>query len=536
MAEEESKLAAEEEQKDQGALPGRLISSFREMSRPRQLAFLILAAGAVIFIVWLSAYFMRPKYVPLFTGLEAQHASLVIERLKEKGVPYRLEDGGLTIAVPENQVYELRIELAGESSFYAQDLGFELFDADKLGMSESERQVRLQRALQEELRRTIVSLEPVEQARVHLVMPEPSVFLRETVEPTASVYLKLSPLASLSPKQVQGIVRLVAGSVEGLKPENVVLVDSQGNILHDSLTAMDSSMEAAESAMQQYEVKRAFEKELERRVQHMLERVFGPGKALALVSAELDFDSRERTVLIYDENAIPRSTQVIEETFEGEGPLMGEVGEANFPGYVAPYAGGDSSYERREEIYNYEIGETMEREITAPGKVIRLFTSVVVDDADNNLTPQQIGQVENLVASAIGYDPARGDLITVEGMAFDTSHLDRAEAELAALEEEEAAKRQLMMRIALGALLFILLLALVMLMRRRRRLRREAEEEELEEEVLPPDLTLEELLAQRAEEEAAAIQEDNIHIKVKKLVEENPESAAHVLRSWLIEE
>ena len=251
----------------------------------------------------------------------------------------------------------------------------------------------MQRALQEELRRTITSLDAVMQARVHLTIPEPRLFLREQAESSAAIYLKLNPYVPLKEEQIKGIVFLVASSVENLKPENIVIIDSMGNMLYDAVTGKDYFTAMADSTLTQLEIKRNFEVELERRVQAMLEKVFGAGKALALVTADLDFDARETTMITYDEQGVPRSTQVIEESYEGEGPMMNEVGEANYPGYVGITPGGEGRYDRREETINYEVSEITEKVIAAPGKIKSIHTSVVVDTGKNEMTGEQIEEV-----------------------------------------------------------------------------------------------------------------------------------------------
>ncbi|MEW5919747.1 MAG: flagellar basal-body MS-ring/collar protein FliF [Bacillota bacterium] len=507
---------------------------WQALGKTRQLVIVIIAAALIVSILLVVLTPPKTEYVTLYSNLDAAQASPLVQYLRERGVEFRLDDFGATLKVPANMADELRIEMAGKGMPFAQGLGFEIFDEDQFGITDFERQVKLQRALQEELRRTITSLDAVMQARVHLAIPEPRVFMKERTSPSAAIYLKLNPFVPLKEEQVRGIVFLVASSVEDLKPENIVLIDSQGNILYDAASSVDPVSALADSTLKQLEVKRAFEMELERRVQHMLERVFGPGKVLALITAKMDFDVRETTVITYDEQGVPRSTQVIEERFEGTGPVMGEVGEANYPGYVGVTPGGESTYERREETVNYEISESSERVVAAPGKLLNLHTSVVVDTGKTTVTEEQIEQVNRLVASAIGYDAARGDQISVQGMSFDTTFVDEMEAALAGLDLER--RRNEMFQLAvLGAATLFFLILMISALRRRRRMRERllipagegARLDELlaagmafEEEVVIPDLTPGETPLGRA----------------RKLVEENPDVAIFVLRSWMVEE
>lgn len=503
------------------------------LGRTRQLVAIIMAAAILLAVLLLVLTPPKKEYVTLYSNLDAAQASPLLQYLKERGIDFQLDHFGTTIKVPANVADELRIEMAGRGMPFAQGLGFELFDEDQFGLTDFERQVKLQRALQEELRRTITSLDAVIQARVHLAIPEPRVFLRERASPSAAVYLKLNPFVPLREEQVRGIVYLVASSVEDLKPENIVLIDSQGNILYDAVSSADPFTALADSTLKQLEVKRAFEMELERRVQGMLERVFGPGKALALITSRMDFDARETTVITYDEAGVPRSTQVIEERFEGTGPVPGEVGEANYPGYVGVFpGGGESTYERREETINYEISESSERVISAPGKLLSLHTSIVVDTGKSPITAEQIEQVNLLVAAAVGYDPARGDQISVQGMSFDTTFVDEMEAALASLDLERRRQEMFQLAVLGAATLFILILFFGALLRRRR----------LRERFLVPGegSKLDELLAAglsfEEEEVGELVPGETPLARARKLVDENPDLAVFVLRSWMVEE
>ena len=467
-----------------------LFGRWQKLSRPRQVVLVVITAAVLVSLLLVIQHFNRPRYVTLYHNLDPGQAAPLLQHLQERGVPYRLDNLGTTLMVPQEMADELRIEMAGQGMPFAQGLGLELFDEERLGMTDYERRVKMQRALQEELRRTITSLDAVLQARVHLVLPEPRIFLRERGEPSAAIYLKLSPFVALEEKQVRGIVFLVASSVEGLQPENITLIDSQGNILYDALTPVEPHQALADAALRQLEVKRQFEMELERRVQNMVERVFGPGKALALVTVEMDFDARETTVITYDESGVPRSTHLVEESTVGEGTVAAEVGEANYPGYVGALPSGESSSERREETISYEIGESMLKTIAAPGKVLRIHTSVVLDTGDGPVLEERFASVINLVAAAIGFDEERGDQISVQGMNFERSHEEEMEAAFAALDEQERQARfHRLLATAGGAILLVLVL--ILLLRRSRRSYLE------ERELVSTDLSLEELLAQR---------------------------------------
>lgn len=516
----------------------KVLERWRALSRPRQIAIAVIFVAVIVFFVLIFSPDSKPEYVALYSNLEPAQASPLIQHLKEQNIPYALEDFGATIKVPAERADELRIEMAGKGMPFTQGLGFEIFDEQSLGTTDFERQVKMQRALQEELRRTITSLDAVTQARVHLSIPEPQLFMREEGEPSAAVYLKLNPFVPLKMDQIKGIVFLIASSVENLKPENVVVIDSAGNMLYDVTQGGDIFSAMADSSLKQLEIKRNFEVELERRVQGMLEKVFGAGKALALITADLDFDARETTMITYDDQGVPRSTQVIEESFEGEGAPMEEVGEANYPGYVGITPGGESRYDRLEETINNEISEITEKVIAAPGKVMGIHTSVVVDTGKEEMTEEQLVQVRenvtDLVSAAIGLDEERGDSISVQGMSFDTSFIDEMEASFARLDEEQKRKEAFRQAVLGGAVLVILIMLLLAL-RRRRILR---EQRSL---VTPEGISLDTLLGFQAMDEELSGEGDLVPAetareRAQKLADENPEVAIAVLRTWMIEE
>ena len=477
------------------------------------------AAGLIFAVIYIPLLATSLNYAPLFTGLQPEEAGAIIKKLQDAKIPYRLANEGTTVEVPKDRVYETRIQLAAAGPLTG-GAGFELFDKTKLGVTEFEQQVNYQRALQEELRRTIVTLEAVQQARVHLVLPRRDVFAEEQPEPSASVVVKLRPLAQLKPEQVAGIVNLVAGSVEGLKPENVHVIDMYGRALTDGL-AKDG---LAAQALTQQEAKRAYERELERRIQGMLERILGPGKAVAMVSAELDFSAQETVT------TVPEGQQVVSEqtvTEQGSGAGAGGVAgaESNLtqtPGYGTPEAGSGQTYTREETTRNYEVGTRQEKTVAPPGKVERLSTAVVLD---GDVTAARREQIENIVAAAVGYDPARGDQITVSAMAFDTTYqeeLEKQAQEAAAAAKQAEARRLLTYIIAGGAALLLFLLAgLVALVRRRRRPAPRVEE------VVPVAVTPERPpVPPVADKEKAA----------RELARERPEQVAEIIKVWLREE
>ncbi|EEG76529.1 flagellar basal-body MS-ring/collar protein FliF [Dethiobacter alkaliphilus] len=505
-----------------------LPEKWQQLSQRKKIAAIVMAVAIIVTLFFLGQAIARPRMALLFTGLEPVDAGRIAARLQEMNVQYSLDDEGRTILVRQDMVDDVRIQLASDESLnIGGGSGFELFDQTNLGATDFNRRMDYLRALQEELRRTIVRLDEVEQARVHLALPEPSVFIQDSAEPSASIVLALSPVSRLDSERVRGIVHLVAGSVENMRPENVTVIDTTGNILSDQLDNLDPTKQLAEATMAQLDIKRSFEKELERRVQVMLERILGPGQAIAMITADLDFDSHESTVITFDSEGVPRSQTITEEYFEGAGVVPGEAGaDSNIPGY--PWVGGtgDSTYERYDETTNYEINETTERQIRAPGKLVQLNASVVVNDNGGQLSQAQVRQISEAVEAALGYQVGRGDSISVQGMSFDTSHQEDA-----MLAMEEAARREMIERyVTIGAIALAAIIIFFVILRAFRAWRERQLEAELAALASAPKIQ------EEPAEEMEETPQQRLHKRVRDLAEREPESVAHLIRAWLAEE
>lgn len=507
-------------------LLARLREWWQAQNNKRKIAIIAAAAVIVITIAVLAQIFFTSTYAPLFTQLDPAEAGNITEELEAMGVSYRLSDGGKTIEVPEDEVYQTRIKLASAGVLVGEGVGFELFDTQRFGITDFEQQVGYQRALQGELQRTIVQLDEVEQARVHLVLPEKSVFAETQNEPSAAIVLKLRRGAGLKPEQVQGIVDIVTGAVEGLQAENVNIVDMQGNILNDALPAQGAESLAVQSTTQR-QLKGEYERELEKRIQQMLSRVFGPGAAVAMVTAELNFDHRESTSTVYGPGQVLSQESNEEEgTGSSASGLVGVDGENPELGtYPALDGENQGSYRRSENIANHELDVYQKIEVKSPGEVERLSIAVVIDEAslgdmdDEGTHTQKLNQIQNLIASAVGYDAGRGDQINVSSAPFDSSLQDVFQEEVPLIEYQAYMKY---LPFVLGGLL-ILLLALFLLRRRRKRKR-----EELEgpyEPELQPDISYEPVLPE----------EPDHRRKARELARERPGDVAEVLKLWLKE-
>lgn len=399
------------------------ISEFIRSMSPSQAIVLIgvvagIIVGAIVVTNWVSSI----NYSTLYSNLDPSEAGEVVSHLTDEKISYKLSDGGRTVSVPSGDVYKVRISLASQGLPRSGNIGYSVFDKSNLGMTEFLQNLNFRRALEGELMRTIMQLSDVQAARVHIVMPKDRLFKKEQKDATASVVLKLKKPSGLSKSQLAGISHLVASSVEGLKPENISIIDYDGNLLSSK---MESDVLAGLSASQ-LEVRKNVEQYLEKKAQTMLDGVVGSGKSIVRVTAELDFQQVERTTEQYDPNSpVIRSEEKTEES-KASSDKQEELAE--------------SSDERQVEtsITNYEINKTVEHFINSVGGVKRLSVAVLLDglykEVENEegvmevvyeSRPQEdVDRIAALVKNAVGFDSQRNDQIEVTNLAFDQTSVE----------------------------------------------------------------------------------------------------------------
>ena len=413
----------------------KLLNGFRALPPARQILVVLILSGAIGAIVAGYIWSQEPDMQVLFSHLSAEDAGAIIAKLKEQKISYSVEGNGATVMVPSDKVHELRMQLASQSLPQGGGVGFEIFDRTTVGMTDFVQKLNYRRALQGELARTIGQLAEVERARVHLVVPERTLFADQRERPRASVVLTLRGGKTLGAGQIQGIAHLVASSVEGLQPQEVTVVDSHGLIL--SQPAGDLS---AQQTGVYGDAKQAIEKDLENRVQSMLERVVGRGKAVVRVSSVLDLRKVERTEEVYDpnvqvvrsENRSQEKTNAREET---EGGIAGTTSNLPDKKTTETTGGSTNSAVRTNATINYEINKSVSRIIEPVGTLKRLSAAVLVDGSyvvseakDGKVNRKYIARgdeemkkLEDLVKKAVGYSEERGDQVQVLNVAFDTS-------------------------------------------------------------------------------------------------------------------
>jgi len=393
----------------------------RDWPRSRQISLALVALISLAAFAWIIFQTQQIPYKTLYANLSQKEASSVVQWLKKEGVPHKLADQGKTVRVPANKVYSTRLKLAGAGLPKGQGVGLEIFDKQDFGVTKFTQQVNYQRALQGELARTISSMGPVENARVHLVMPEERLLRDQQKKTKASVMVTTKQNRSMNKRQIGGIVHLVSGSIKGLDKENVTVVDHRGQRLTDNNEGLDSPM-----SPQKLKYKQKVQTQLEEKAQSLLDRVFGPGRALVRVTADLDFTRKQTTEEVFDPgNVVPRSQKEI--TQESGGREVGGVpgAQSNLGGNETTMVSAPSS--RSEEVTNFEIGKEI-NEITEPiGGVEQLSVSVLVGEsgpggqeaqAASGVSQQQLDSVQTMISSALGLSRDRGDRIEVVSMPF----------------------------------------------------------------------------------------------------------------------
>lgn len=397
----------------------------------------VVGAVTLAMMIGLIAWSQRPAYQVLFAGLSTEDAGKIVEKLKGSKVPFRLENGGASILVPAENVYETRLQIAGEGLLQGGTVGFEIFDTQKLGMTDFVQKLNYQRAIQGELSRTIQSMASVEKARVHIVIPKKSVFTEQDESPSASVVLKLRPGKGLADGQVAAIAQLVSSSVPSLTADRVSIIDSAGALLSKARGSTDSDASAASVSLQ-----RSIELSLEERARNILEKTVGAGRAVVRVSADVEQKKVESMEEKYDpDSVVIRSEQRAQEKSTGtSGSPQGIPGTpSNVPnaqGVAASTAtassGASTNSSRNNETINYEVSRTTSKISLPVVEIKRMTVAVLVDGAHKvskdakgeesstyvARTTEDLANYEKLVKNAVGFNQARGDAFEIVSAPF----------------------------------------------------------------------------------------------------------------------
>jgi flagellar M-ring protein FliF len=413
-----------------------LIEFVKTLGASRIAAMLAVTVALIGFFAFLMMRVTAPQMTPLFTDLSFEDSSAIVKDLERQAIPYELRNDGAVVLVAKDRVARLRMKLAEGGLPKGGGVGYEIFDkSDALGTTSFVQNINQLRALEGELSRTIRSLDRVQNARVHLVMPERPLFSRDKVEPTASIVLKVRGM--LEPQQVRAIRHLVASAVNGLRPQRVSIVDETGRLLADGASDDPNGSDVSAD-----ERRTAFEQRMRQQVEAIISSVVGPGRARVQITADFDFNRITETSDKYDpESRVVRSSQTREEsaassdgkenqvTVGNEVPGANQRPPANAGQDAAPTPAVPRDQSKKsEEIINYEISKTTKTEVIEGGRVNRLSVAVVVDgnyskNDKGEVTYQprskeEIERIAALVRTAIGFDQKRGDQVEVVNLRF----------------------------------------------------------------------------------------------------------------------
>ncbi len=405
-----------------------LVEFVKTLGAPRIAAMGAVTIALIGFFAFVILRVTAPEMAPLFTDLSLEDSATVAKELDREGVSYELRNGGNIIMVPRERVARLRMTLAENGLPKGGGVGYEIFDkSDALGTTSFVQNINNLRALEGELSRTIRTLDRVEDARVHLVLPDRPLFSRDKIEPSASIVLKLH--GTLDQSQVRAIRHLVATAVSGLRPQRISIVDEQGQLLADGAGDDTTGNDVGADERQA-----AFEKHLREQVESIVSSVVGPGHSRVQVNADFDFNRITQTSDKYDpDGRVIRSSQTREETSDTNDGNNNQVTVGNeLPGANARQPAADATprddSRKSEEIVNYEISKTTKTEVIEGGRLNRISVAVLVDgtyakDPKGDITYQprskeELDQIAALVRSAIGFDQKRGDQVDVVNLRF----------------------------------------------------------------------------------------------------------------------
>lgn len=508
-----------------------------------------------------------PEYKVLFSNFTDRDGGAITASLDQLGIKHKFSEGGGAIMVPTEQVHDARLKLAAQGLPKGGNVGFELMENQKLGVSQFLEQVNFQRALEGELAKSIESVSAVDTARVHLALPKPQVFVRDQQKPTASVLLNLHPGRGLDQLQVSAIVHLVASSVPELLPINVTVVDQAGSLLSNQERDKDRANGIKSLDPNQLKYVQQLQQSVNKQVESILLPIVGEGNVRAEATADVDFSQSEQAAETYKPNSPPeastiRSQQTSESTGAGNANPSGVPGAlSNQPPGVAtapltaeapgaPGAGSPTAPTQKESTTNYEVDKTVRYEQKSIGGLRRLSVAVVVNYRRNiapdgkitvtPLTPGEMVQINNLVKEAMGYNKDRGDSFSVANSPFDG--IDRApEGKLEWWRDRENLPLAKELAKFLITALILLYLFIKIVRPMMRPVMRKIDDFGAPPPVIEPELakTEEENDVLLSEEELDELEEDTARTyrenlaMAKKLAQEDPRVVANVIKAWV---
>ena len=506
---------------------------FKKLKKGTKIAITVTAAGVLLSIFFAVGYGVNNRYDILFSDLDSIDANTITQMLEEQGVDMKIK--GDSIYVKSKEVDELRLKLS--SNITNGSVGFEIMDESSgFGMTEDEFQIKKQRMMQGEIERTIKTFPQVNDVRVHITPGEESIFAKDNKEGSAAVYLTLRAGQSLKPSQVMSIVSLVSASSTNVPKQNVEVIDQNMTLLSEGMfddegnyletTSKNSSgLEAAREA------ERRFNDDIEKSLAKILEPLFGVGKVKIAVNADLNFDSAEKTEIVFDPNNVIKS-QTISENTSTDKTQSGSPVDNNMSNTVQSNGEATSSKESSTE---YEVGKTETNTVIAPGEINRITASIAIDGVTD---PNVLADVQELVETAIGLDANRGDKVTVMSAEFGPS-LEEL------MKEEEAARKKEQLKTILtlgGGTAGVIALALILIAANKKKKREREMEDEFEDldDVLLAEDIINQAISDASNSDAERALDGDVNTypleeEIRNFASQNPEQMTELIKIWLNE-
>ena len=536
--------------------PTTLMGTWAAMGSQQKLATLGGVAAAIAVIVAMWMWNQAPDYRVLYSNLSDRDGGSIIESLQQQNIPYKFSEGGGALLVPAEKVHEVRLRLATLGLPKGGNVGFELMENQKFGISQFLEQVNYQRSLEGELARSMQTLGSVQSARVHLAIPKPTVFVKEQQKPTASVVLTLHPGRALDPGQVNAIVHLISSSIPNMSANNVTVVDQQGSLLSSIREAGADTMDAT-----QLKYVRQIEQDYIKRIEDILAPLIGAQNVRAQVTADIDFSQAEQTAETFKPNQPPNQAAVrsIQSTESKNGvsspggvpgalsnqPPVPATAPIVAPASMVATAAGENSSYHKEATTNYEVDRTIRYTKSPVGNIRRLSVAVVINNRSSvdakgktvtkPFTPAEQAQLNNLIRNAMGFNAQRGDSINLLNSAFSEVQ-EIPEIPLWRQPEMIALAKQLLLYalIAMAAIHFGIIRPAVRRYRERKRLAALAAQAALAEqdETLKAKADIKEKAKEFAMRKPDASYENSLKA-AKQMATENPQIVASVVRDWV---
>ena len=526
------------------------------LSLKQRIQVIMVAALVVAAVVAFVHYRHEADFRPLYTGMAPEDAAGVVQKLRESGVEYRLDENGGAVTVPSQKLAESRLALAAAGLPKSGRIGFELFDKSNFGATEFVEHINYKRALEGELERSVMSLAEVEQARVHLSLPKDSVFLDQQQPAKASVVVKLRPGAELSSQNVLAVTNLVASAVEGLSPDAVSLVDMDGALLSRPKRA--STDPDSVTTSESLELRQEIERNLVAKIDETLQPLLGANAFRAGASVDYDLTSGEQQEETLDPtHSVMSSSQKTEDVTE-RASISGVPGTAaNLPQQPPSSAKGATGVSRRTENVTYQTSRVIRHTRIPQGVVRRMSLAVLVDQSvrwegqgsakQRVLVPpsaETLKTIRDLVAGVTGFNAERGDQLIVETLPFESS-LKAAPPQPVGPSKpvknppwlEFANKyRDLWAPVGLGLAVLLVVVRTVFALSRRRGFPPEPElAAGLEAPAAHAELSQAAVAIARGQAAAARPEPNEMGDRIRPLVKRDPAITANVLRLWLQE-